>query len=422
VTGPNRTTVAFSVTSVLNMEFDVIIIGASSSGLHAAQRLASAGKKVAVFDRQRELKPARRTLIVTPEIGKLLGELPADVLLHRTGTMVLTSPRCTTSVELRDPDWIVERSALTRWLFARAQKEGANIFLGYRFQSFEEAGRGACNASTVGIHFQNSGHAKIAWAREAIIAADGINSDVAQAAGIPGPTSVPIVQAEVGLPPNWDPNVTQVWFDVEDTRFFYWLIPESADRGVLGLVGDEGTQTQQLMKVFLNRNQLEAHAYQGAKVALHHPRLKPWGKVGGIPLLMVGDAAGQVKITTVGGLVTGLHAAEAATRSIVNATPYKAELRFLKRELDLHWIIRSMLDGLDKRGYNLLVGTLSRRLRHFLSRRNRDSMFPVFWQLPFVEPRLLNVAFQCVRGKLVSSQVRPKRTPPGLNEITNQKS
>ena len=387
------------------MEFDVIIIGASSSGLHAAQRLASAGKKVAVFDRQRELKPARRTLIVTPEIGKLLGELPADVLLHRTGTMVLTSPRCTTSVELRDPDWIVERSALTRWLFARAQKEGANIFLGYRFQSFEEAGRGACNASTVGIHFQNSGHAKIAWAREAIVGADGINSDVAQAAGIPCPTSVPIVQAEVALPLNWDTNVTQVWFDVEDTRFFYWLIPESADRGVVGLIGDEGTQTQQRMKAFLNRHKLEALAYQGAKVALHHPRLKPWGKVGTIPILLVGDAAGQVKVSTVGGLVTGIQAADAAARSIVSGTSYKVELGFLKRELDLHWFIRLLLDRLDNRSYDFLVGSLSRRLRQFLSRHNRDSMAPVFWQLPFVEPRLLQLAFQCVRGKTVSPQV-----------------
>ena len=130
-------------------------------------------------------------------------------------------------------------------------------------------------------------------AGEAIIGADGINSDVARAAAIPRPPSVPIVQAEVALPPDWDPNVTQVWFDTEETRFFYWFIPESSAKGVAGLVGNDGTQTHRLLKAFLNHHNLKAEAYQGAKVGLHHPRLKPWGKIGSIPVLMVGDAAGQ---------------------------------------------------------------------------------------------------------------------------------
>ncbi|MEE2840299.1 MAG: NAD(P)/FAD-dependent oxidoreductase [Acidobacteriota bacterium] len=400
------------------MNFDVIIIGASTSGLHAAQKLASSGRKVAVFDRQKELRPARRTLIVTPAMRKLLGGLPADILLHRTGTMILSSPEYAASVELQDPDWIVERAALIQRLLSRAQEAGAEIFLGCRFRSFEEAEGGTRHAPTVGVHFQNSRRHKVAWARDAVIGADGINSDVAEAAEIPTPISVPIVQAEVALPPNWDPNVTQVWFEPEATRFFYWLIPESAERGVVGLVGDEGVQTQKRLRAFLNRHGLEAEAYQGARVALHHPRLKTWGKIGNIPLLMVGDAAGQVKITTVGGLVTGIEAAEAAARSIINGTTYKAELRVLKRELDLHWLIRLLLDRLDIRGYDLLVSAVSSRLQGFLSRHNRDSMAPVIWQLPFVEPKLLKVAFQCLRGKGAMGWVRSAPAEPTLTQVT----
>ena len=404
------------------MEFDVVIIGASTSGLHTAQKLASAGKKVAVFDRQKRLRPARCTLIVTPEMRKLLGGLPADILLHRTGTMVLSSSQYTASVRLQESDWIVERAALTQRLLFGAQEAGADIFLGCRFRNFEEAGRSTRHEPTVGVHFQNSLHNKVAWAREAVIGADGINSDVAEAAGIPHPISVPIVQAEVALPPNWDPDVTQVWFDPKETRFFYWLIPESTERGVVGLVGDEGVQTQQRMRAFLNRHDLEAEAYQGARVALHHPHLKPWGKIGNIPLLMVGDAAGQVKITTVGGLVTGIHAAEAAARSVINGTAYKAELRLLKRELDLHWLIRLLLDRLDIRGYDLLVGAVSSRLQQFLSRHNRDNMASVFWQLPFVEPRLLKVAFQCLRGKSAMGWVRSAPAGKALTELTKPES
>ena len=65
---------------------------------------------------------------------------------------------------------------------------------------------------------------------------------------------------------------------------------------------------------------------------------------------MVGDAAGQVKVTTVGGTVTGIEGANAAARAILKRTSYRHELSSLKRELDLHWFIRVMLDRLDNRG------------------------------------------------------------------------
>ncbi len=101
------------------MHFDVVIIGASTAGLHAAEKLASAGKKVAVFDRQKELRPARRTLIVTPEIRKVLKGLPPEAILHQTGTVVFVSPQLSAQVSLQDPDVIVERAAITRWLLSR---------------------------------------------------------------------------------------------------------------------------------------------------------------------------------------------------------------------------------------------------------------------------------------------------------------
>ncbi|MDA2925951.1 hypothetical protein MYX78_01760 [Acidobacteria bacterium AH-259-G07] len=133
------------------------------------------------------------------------------------------------------------------------------------------------------------------------------------------------------------------------------------------------------------------------KVALHHPRLKPWGNVGRIPVYLVGDAASQVKVPTAGGTVTGIQGAQAAANSLLNGTSYKAELRSVKRELELHWFLRILLERLDNPGYDLLVGALSSRLRAFLGRHNRDSMAPIFWRLPLLEPRLFQVALKCLR-------------------------
>lgn len=340
------------------MRYDVIVAGASTAGLWAAEKLARGGKRVAVLDRRKELSPARRTLIVTPELRRLLPELPPDALLHRTGIIRLCGDRVRTDVPLEQPDLIIERAAFIRWLARRAENAGARIFLGHEFSR----------------DFRAFSRAR------GVIAADGIHSTAARLAGIESPPMVPIVQAEVKLPSGWNPNVTQVWFNGH-TRFFYWLIPESAERGVAGLVANRGTQPRLLLDAFLREHALEPLAYQGALVALHRPRFKPWGRIDDVPVYAIGDAAGQVKVTTVGGSVTGLRGAEAAARAILRGTAYRTELRPLKRELDVHWWIRLCLERLDKSGYDLLLRITESRLRNFLSRHNRDQMSPVFWRL-----------------------------------------
>ncbi len=196
------------------------------------------------------------------------------------------------------------------------------------------------------------------------------------------------------LPADWDPAVSQVWFDVDDTRYFYWLIPESPGHGVVGLVGDGRQNTQTLLLRFLNRLNLQPLAYQGAQIAMHHPRLRPWGQVGAAPILLVGDAAGQVKVTTVGGTVSGLWGAAAAVRSLLHDIPYPRALRALKRELDLHWGMRLLLERLDNPGYDRLVRAVNPAVQGFLSQHNRDAMAGVIWRLPLLQPRLLTVGFQ----------------------------
>ena len=380
-------------------QFDVIVIGASTAGLHAARKLAQAGRRVAVFDRRKELNPARRTLIVTPAIREVLPDLPEKVVLHRTGTIALASRGAEAQVRLEDPDLIVERAALTRWLLEKARSAGARIFLGYRFTGFDSHPPQA--------HFHNHGPVA-ATAMQSVIGADGINSRVAQAAGIPLVATVPIVQAEVDLPVGWDADVTKVWFDVEGTRFFYWLIPESSTRGVAGLVGDDGAQTRNQLAAFLHRHKLKPELYQGGKVCMHARRFSPWGAVGSVPVLMVGDAAGQVKVTTMGGTVTGIAGAEAAVLSLLNGSSYGTELRAIRRELDLHALIRVLLERLDNAGYDLLLSLVSGNCQKLLERHNRDSMRRVVWQLPFISPGLFRVGMRC----LCSNPTNLVRTGP----------
>jgi len=263
--------------------------------------------------------------------------------------------------------------------------------------------------SGLGILLQTSQGESLAVAKEAVIGADGVGSKVAEKAGIPKPPSLPIVQAEVTLPSDWDPSVTKVWFDTEETRFFFWLIPESSTKGVVGLIGDRDGQTRENLRRFLAHHNLEAEAYQAAQVAVYHPRLKPWTRIEEIPVYLVGDAAGQVKVSTVGGTVSGFLGAQATARTVLSGRSYRAQLKGVKRELNVHWLLRLLLDRLDNHGYDQLVSTVTPRVRNFLSRYDRDSMGRVVWRLPILEPRLLKVLWNCLWGKSSSRTARSRQ-------------
>ena len=87
----------------------------------------------------------------------------------------------------------------------------------------------------------------------------------------------------------------------------------------------------------------------------------------------------------------------------------------MKRELDLHWFIRVLLERLGNRGYDLLVTLVASSLKDFLGCHNRDSMSPVFWRLPFVEPKLFRLVLHCLRSKSDSDVRKSLQAEPTMN-------
>ena len=397
------------------MNVDVAIIGASSAGLYAAERLARAGRRVAIFERQVALAPARRTYIITPQLHRLLGELPAELILHRTPLIDVHSTGAQAQIDLGDPDLIIERRLLSDYLVARAERSGALLAYDHRFLGMQPARDGI----ELSLGRRDGSHVSVR--ARAVIGADGVFSSVAVAAQLARPPVVQIVQAEVELPANWNPQVTRVRFDASATRYFYWLIPESAERGVVGVVGDEPSQTHELLKRFLGQQGLRPLAYQASHVAMYHPSLRPWGQIGSAPIWLVGDAAGHVKVTTVGGTVSGFYGAEAASQALLGLQSPQRALRTVRRELDVHWWIRRALERLDNPAYDRLISAMTQPVQSFLQRWNRDEMASAIWRLPFVRPQLLGLGLDMLRNHdSAPSPLRPSPLPaPKTNYMSD---
>lgn len=368
-------------------DVDVAVVGASCAGLVAARHTAEAGMRTLVFDARDSFGQPERTWIVTPKIERLLDVDLSPSVVHRTGVMELRAGECRRRVALDDPDFIVERAELRRILAREAESSGATIELRHRVQSVESYPEG----HLVRLNGNGNGVPSTVRARH-LIGADGVKSVVAEWLGAPPNRTVPIVQARVLLPDGHDPDVTQVWFDRGRTRFFYWLIPESNTTGVLGLIAERSDNARQLLDEFLAERDIEPIEYQGAMIPLHQPRRRvEWGSKTA-RVLLVGDAAAHVKVTTVGGVVSGIWGATAAARALVHGTGYGRELGPLHRELWLHDAVRWLMDRFHDHHYPRLLGLLNEGLHELLGKHDRDSYASTAWALFKAQPRLALLA------------------------------
>jgi flavin-dependent dehydrogenase len=369
----------------------VIVVGASCAGLAAARSLGDKGLRTLVLDSRHDFGTPERTWIVTRKLNDVVGcDIGASVI-HETGVMELRANGTSRRVALEQPDLVVERGALRRILAREVENAGVEVRLGGRVHEV------SVNSEALAIRVRNGSSARLT-ARH-VVGADGARSVVAEAFGARPQRTVPIVQARVTLGDRYDPDVTRVWFDRARTRFFYWLIPESPTTGVLGLIAEKPSNARQLLESFMKEHGYRGDGYQGAMIPLHQPRRPVEWRAGGGRVLLVGDAAAHVKVTTVGGVVSGIWGAQAAANALATGHAYRRELRPLHRELYLHDLVRWFMDRFHGRHYDLLLRLMNRELDLLLSTNDRDSMASKAWSLLQAQPRLFLLGLDAfVRG------------------------
>jgi len=364
------------------------VIGGSAAGLFSASLLARAGKPVRVFERTERLEPPLRTLIVTHRMRGLLGPVADQSVVNEIRRFELFTDGRSATVALARPDLIIERSKLIRGLADEARQHGASIELGRRFVSLEPAGQ-ALDLTLQ--RMDGSGQERIPT--DAVIGADGAQSSVAQAAGWPPQPTAPLVQAIVKLPQGMAPDTVRVWFIPDDTPYFYWLIPESADRAALGLIGVGGQETRRCLERFMEKRNFTPLAFQGGRTPVYNGWVPVQRKLGNGNVYLVGDAAGQVKVSTVGGIVSGFRGALGVSEAILHGGRSR-ELRALRRELDLHLLIRRSIHRFKQSDYSRLVDWMNDGIRDSLSRVTRDEAARVLWHICRNQPRLLLVGLR----------------------------
>jgi flavin-dependent dehydrogenase len=363
------------------------VVGASAAGLLAALFVARAGRQVRIFERAETLNPAPRTLIVTDRIRALLGASYVKSVVNEIRAIELFTDGRTGGVQLDSPDLVIERSHLIRTLAEEAQCNGARFQFGRRFASIRGSREGVeLTFAATGSRSKGLDDLRICCA--SVIAADGAHSAVGRAIGAPPLTTAPLVQALIKLPAGVPRDTVRVWFVPEDTPYFYWLIPESRKKAALGLIGVDGQRTIRSLARFMERHHFTPLSFQAARIPVYQRWIPVERRIGNGRIFFVGDAAAQVKVTTLGGVVTGFRGALGVSETILKGG-VSPELRALRRELDLHLLIRRSIHQFRQADYSRLLDSMNDAVLHSLSRINRDQVARVLWHVCRNQPRLV---------------------------------
>ena len=374
---------------------EVIVVGGSPAGLYTAANVARGGRPVRVLESKPHLEPAARTLIVTDQFRQQMGSLAQESIVNEIRRFELFTDGRSAQIALKNPDLIIERSRLVTALARDAQQAGASLWFDTRFLKIEPNARG------LRMEVESNGQ-QIELHADSVVGADGAASRVARASGWPPVETVPLVQAIVRLPKDCPADTTRVWFVPDDTPYFYWLIPESRERAAVGVIGEHGQDTKRCFDRFLEKKNLEPLEWQGARIPVYRHWVPVRRQVGNGEVYLVGDAAAQVKVSTVGGIVTGFRGALGVVQALLK-NGYSKELTALRRELGTHWMIRRALHRFQQKDYSQLVDLLDSSTRESLGEINRDESTRLLWKVLRQQPRLVLLG---LRGLLMGKGIR----------------
>ncbi len=392
------------------MQYDVVVVGAGPVGATAARYAALNGASVLLIEEHASVgSPVGCTgLLSTRAILECDVEPTNDFVLNSVRGAHVYSPdgNCLPIDGGKTKAYVVSRKMFDRKLVKMAVDAGVDVSIktcavgldrSKRLQKLSVLQDGVPKTITSNV----------------IIGADGVRSNIAQMSGLGRVQKVLSgIQIEASYSSN-DTDFVELFMGSQAPGFFAWAVPVSDKISRIGLAVPPSNESHavQYLNGLLNSNQGVSARYGGGALDIVYGGipLGPLEKTAADGVLIVGDAAGQVKPTSGGGVYTGVACAKIAGEvaalaaieedaSVNRLNEYDKRWRAkLGRELGIGMKIHEFMGGLSDAELDELLGSMntpaildmiteygdmdhpSILIKKLLSPTNSRQMMNVFW-------------------------------------------
>jgi digeranylgeranylglycerophospholipid reductase len=348
---------------------DVAVIGAGIVGCYAASALAKIGYNVRVLDKNATFGAKN---VCTGIISRqCLNLLPAagQCIQYEASSASIFSPRgARLHLQRETPQaFVLDRPSLDRLMAASAKKSGAIFHLSTQVSSILNLGNAIRLEGNMGDE-PCSIEARIA------LITSGSGTSLTRLAGLGQIQQHAYgAQADVHIK---DLHEVEVYSGTDIAPgFFAWIVPTGKESAKLGLLCSR--DPKDYMKALLNGLR-QSGRFEGEEPEIRYGTvpLRPLARTFGERLLVAGDAAGQVKPTTGGGIYYGLLCAGFAVQTVDEALKdadvsarrlslYQRRWhRLLKQELSIDYWAHRFYSGLGNKQIEHIFGIIERHGIH----------------------------------------------------------
>ncbi|MBI2084737.1 MAG: NAD(P)/FAD-dependent oxidoreductase [Candidatus Aenigmarchaeota archaeon] len=263
----------------------------------------------------------------TPETVKL----PKELIVNKLDKGKFFSPdESWFELKSKKEVYVLDRPGLDKFLFDEAKKEGAEVKT-ERFENFTR--------SNVHIKVKTS---KGVYETKLLIGADGANSLVAQTAGLEIPKNIYVGMQTTAI--GDFEQCAELWFGKNIApNFFAWVVPENENVARIGLAASSTPKVyyEKFLKSRLGHNGLKPDVAGVIRFGVMKDTVAD-------NVMLVGDAACQIKAFSGGGITYGLIGAQVCADAVEKSfEENKFDYEFLKNVYDKEWK-KKLVPGINK--------------------------------------------------------------------------
>ena len=340
-------------------DYDVVIAGGSVSGLLAAREIADGGLSVAVLEEDAEIgTPEHCGGLVSLSGLHKLGTIPGIETIEnsRIAHAKIVSPSSFFVISAEKQKVVVlDRRAYDKQIAFQAQKKGADIRVKCSMRSFAKESSKYVVKTSEGDFSCNF-----------FIDARGIASIISRNRG------GVLHSAQYEVYASWiEHDTIEVAFNSQYyPGFFAWIIPIGQGRGKVGVAG-RGINAASALQSYVDskgKNSVVRKVYAPIWIS------GPLQNFVSDNMITVGDAAGQSKPTTAGGIYTcgmgGLLAGQAVVRAAEKKNEGRHKQQLLLRQYESNWLsmfkpefdkmllARRLLERMDNKAIGNLISAI----------------------------------------------------------------